>query len=383
MSQLSSAASSKQMKKCAGCGKEGAQLSCSACHSESYCSSSCQRTRWLAHKAECKQRQAIQTRINEKKQKAEGRGVGSSKSATVAPLSSDECRESYVIGACFHNQHKELQILLQQQSRLDISWADPDTGCTAVHASVQGGHDMCLSLIIQYGGADLAKMDNEGHAPIHKACNFGRIACLLILLDHGCDANLPNADGSGLFPVMFCTEMGHVKCLNLLLDRGANINQTNFVSQTAAHVASGADCLTCLKLLIARGADFNGKDACGNTPLDCARHYGARNCLELLLENKAIGKRAEDITPLSADKKVRDYLFLLCFALHCENLIRIYCAFETVCICLSCYNLSFLSYSSPLHRHISLKATIFPRHCGRTLSDATTRHATPAQQTRT
>ena len=68
-----------------------------------------------------------------------------------------------------------------------------------------------------------------------------------------------------------------------------------------------------LQLLIAGGANFNARDGAGRTPLDYARSYGHTDCVELLLENKALGKRAEDIPLPSEALKVRLRVISECF----------------------------------------------------------------------
>jgi ankyrin repeat protein len=210
--------------------------------------------------------------------------------------------EVHYYNASAQGQLEELEKVLEQGG-IDINWAHPDNGETAVYAAAEYGHDKCLSAIIRHGGADLSKMDKDGRAPIHQACDKGRIACLLLLLDNGVNANLIAGDGST--PALLCCGTGHVKCLALLLDCGADPSMTFRYGITLAHTACSTGQLKCLQLLIARGANFNSKDAAGNTPLDLARSCGHSDCVELLIENKAQGKRAEDIIPVAGALKVR------------------------------------------------------------------------------
>ena len=311
MSQLSSsvAATNQQKKSCAGCGKEeGAGLIlkiCSGCHSVSYCGSACQRAGWPGHKKVCKEIQTASIKG--------GSGVGSPLTAPLSP--SVERHQEAVYDACARGHHEELQIVLRQPG-LDINWVDPDNRSTAVHAAAQNGHDKCLSAIIRHGGADLSKGDKFGWAPIHTACGNGRIACLLILLDHDIDPNVRMADAST--PMMLCCIGGHVKCLALLLDRGADPDLACGEGRTPAHAACQASHLKCLQLLIARGANFNAVNQNG-TPLDYARRYGHANCVELLIENNAVGEYCvEDLPTLSEADKVRLLVVHEClFALTC------------------------------------------------------------------
>jgi serine/threonine-protein phosphatase 6 regulatory ankyrin repeat subunit C len=190
-----------------------------------------------------------------------------------------------VFNACREGQHDELLKALRQ-SGLDINWTHPVNGRTAAYAAAQNGHDKCLTAVIQHGGAE-SKMDKDGAAPIHVACNNGRIACLILLLDNGVDPNVATTNKLGLTPVVLCCLSGHVKCLALLLERGVDPDLADRGGLTPAHEACNEGQLKCLQLLIARGANFNAKDAAGRTPLDWAREKGRSECVKLLLENKA------------------------------------------------------------------------------------------------
>ena len=290
-------AACNQKKSCAGCGKKaGPDLilkSCSACQSVSYCSSGCQTAAWKEHRVVCNQLRA-----------SGGSGVGVMGSLPTAPLSStvERYTEADYFNACGAGRHEELQKVLEQRD-IDVNWAHPDNGQTAMYDAAMNGHDKCLAAIIRHGGADLSKMDKDGLAPIHVACLNGRIACLSLLLDNGIEANVRARDE--LTPALICSGAGHVKCLALLLDRGSDPGLAMRDGITSAHAACMHGQVKSLQLLIARGANFNAEDSSGQTPLDFARIYQHSDCVELLIENKAQGKRAEDIPPMPEALKVR------------------------------------------------------------------------------
>jgi hypothetical protein len=287
----------KPMKKCDGCGEECAKLKlCSACLSVSYCSAACQNTAWAGHKTACK---AEKIRLRIKK----GSGAEPDMGSRLVALK--RFTEGDLYNACLLGKHEELQKVLRQAG-LDVSWAHPNHGDTAVHTAAENGHDKCLSAVIQYGGADLAKLNTNGFAPIHKACTNGRIACLIILLDHGVDANTPClVNDVGFTPAILCCIAGHVKCLALLIDRGADVNLADGDGNTPTLYTCLNGQSKCLQLLISRGAGVNAKDIHGRTPLDFARQLSCPECIELLLEKNALGKRVEDIHTLSEAQKVR------------------------------------------------------------------------------
>jgi ankyrin repeat protein len=306
MSQLSSVAK-QPLKKCAGCGKDGANFKhCGGCLSVFYCSSACQSTSWAGHKAACKRIRLL--RIKEEKEK-EGSDAGDTGSKPQPHLQPQSLRYSDrdIAVACQDDQRGELQKILQQ-SGLDVNWANPADGATAAIVAASKGHGECLSMIIEYKGADLSKRSKKGEAPIHAACMTGRIACLLILLDHGIGVNVRTADAYSFTPIHLCCLVGHVKCLALLVDRKADPDLANSDGLTAAHGACVGNQLKCLQLLIARRANINQKDAAGKTPLDLARHNRQHEFVELLLENHAVGMRAEEIPTQSEAEKVRPHL---------------------------------------------------------------------------
>jgi ankyrin repeat protein len=327
MSQQSSVANKKSMMKCATCGKEGAEMRCGACHSEIYCSGACQKAHWSMHKMECKQTQA-RTKQLEKEGGEGGSGVGGSgvggvgvggsgvggsgvgrqgdlgQTAALSPFERHQCQVQVFNASCY--DHREELDRLLKQSGLDVNVTEPNLGFTAVHAAVEKGYDQCLSMLIGYGGADLAKVSKRGRAPIHLACNNGRIACLLLLLDSGVDPNVRTANEYRATPAQICSIVGHVKCLALLLDRGVDIHSQDKNGSTLIHEVCTKGHLKCVKLLISRGARINERDRDGLTPLDWARALDNSDCVQFLLEQNAVGSRRAAYMPvLTEDIKVQ------------------------------------------------------------------------------
>ena len=153
-SQPSVAKKQQQQKKkvCAGCGKEEAAglvvlKNCSGCHSVIYCSSDCQRAGWPGHKEDCK---LVQLSV----------GVGSAAPTSASSHSSSTARRYHswdAFNACVQNHYEELQKVLLQ-ARLDVNWAEPSGGATALHVAASQGHDKCLE-ILRDAGANLNASD--------------------------------------------------------------------------------------------------------------------------------------------------------------------------------------------------------------------------------
>ena len=301
----------EKKKACDGCGRDDVPLkNCAACGSVWYCGPACQKQGWPGHRAVCR---------GKKKEKERGSGfadMGSLLNALMPPPKPQTqpqpqpqpqpqryC-EGDVLNACLDGHHEELQKMLRQRG-LDVNWAHPEDGSTAASAAAHFGHDKCLTLLSQQRGADMSKAKKDGCAPIHTACQHGRYACIEILLaNNRGDANLHVASEIGSTPAMICTFNGHVKCLALLSDKGADLNLATRNGQTAAHVACQTGQFKCLQFLIRRGANINIKDTGGLTPLDFARAYKQRECIHLLVANGGVGRRIEDLPPMSDASKV-------------------------------------------------------------------------------
>jgi ankyrin repeat protein len=206
-------------------------------------------------------------------------------------------------------------------------------------------------------------------APIHTAITLGWIACLILLLDNGVDADLPTATDSGITPVALCCLAGHVKCLALLVDRGANPDLATKGGLTLIHTACANRQYKCLQLLIARGADLNAKDAGGWTPLDAAKRNGHQECVKLLLEKGAVGKSDVALLTKTETQKVpRCYSLFIHFP---ENFFVLYYLRDSL------YHLLFYC------RITTLNKRKYSRLHTRMPSGATIHHATRAQRTRT
>ena len=312
---MSSSSSKKQqeeeLKRCGCCGRDDLALkNCSGCGSVAYCDAKCQTADWPSHKTVCnrikKEKKAQQEKANEApKSSGSGSGLGDMGSilaALMPPPRPQRYDEVDVWNACFQDHHGEVEKMLRQLG-LDLNDADPDDGITAAFVSAAKGHAQCLRLLA-LNNADLTKRDKQGGAPIHVACQNGRLDCIDILFDNGIDANVRTADEYGNTPAIISSMNGHVKALAIVLNRGADPNLANNHGFTAVHRACQYGHLKCIFLLVSRSADLNKKDVDGHTPLDIARRYKQRECVNLLLANGAVGMRKEDLPPVSEDLKV-------------------------------------------------------------------------------
>jgi hypothetical protein len=299
MQQIKRQVEESEVPLCDFCQQPGLALkACAGCGCEKYCDSTCQKARWPHHKAECKAKRmerASEAKAKEAiKERGSGSGLRDMGSIMAAlnmpspPLQSQRYQEFEMYNASFYDHHKELQKMLHQPG-LDVDWAEPDTGATSTSVAAQQGNDKCLSLLISHG-ANMSKLNKNGRAPIHAACQEGRYACIEVLAEAGADLNLPMADDEiGFTPAMLCCVNGHVNCLALLDGRGADLSRINNMGQNTAHVASQTGQLKCLQLLGKRGVDLSKKDKVGYTPLDHARLCKQLECIDYLLSFGAAG----------------------------------------------------------------------------------------------
>jgi ankyrin repeat protein len=273
---------------------------CAGCGLVAYCCIACQTKAWSAHKIACKIKKKEKEAREKSKVAAPGSGLGdmgSIMAALMPPPPPKRYHEAEAYSACFLNNHEELQMMLLQTG-LDVDWAKPDDKWTAATIAAEKGHDNCLAQLIAKG-ANLLKLNKQGYATIHVACQSGRYTTVALLLDSGVDASLLAQNVLGNTPAIISSCIGHVKILALLLDRGSDPNLANKHGVTPAHIACEVGHVKCLLLLIKRDANINLRDSEGFTPLDYSRAYKQRDCEDLLLSNHAVGQNPENIPPMT------------------------------------------------------------------------------------
>lgn len=83
-------------------------------------------------------------------------------------------------------------------------------------------------------GASLHAKDFAGREPIHWAAQFARPDVIQVLLDHGCDVNVPDTNrhtplhwatgATGFIGICDMTDPRALDCVRLLVERGADVN---------------------------------------------------------------------------------------------------------------------------------------------------------------
>ncbi|XP_061827097.1 ankyrin repeat domain-containing protein 10b isoform X1 [Nerophis lumbriciformis] len=120
-----------------------------------------------------------------------------------------------------------------------------------------------------------------GWTPIHWAAHFGKLECVMRLVQVGCGVNTVTSKFAQT-PTHISAFGGHPECLLWLLQAGADINRQDYVGETPIHKAARAGSLECINALLVQGAKADVRNASGLTAADLAHAQGFRECAEVL-----------------------------------------------------------------------------------------------------
>ncbi|XP_061647815.1 ankyrin repeat domain-containing protein 10b isoform X4 [Phyllopteryx taeniolatus] len=141
---------------------------------------------------------------------------------------------------------------------------------------------LCSFLQTTANPADLNVEDTfYGWTPIHWAAHFGKLECVMHLVQVGCGVNVVTSKFAQT-PTHISAFGGHPQCLLWLLQAGADINRQDYVGETPIHKAARAGSLECINALLVQGAKAEVRNASGLTAADLAHAQGFQECAELL-----------------------------------------------------------------------------------------------------
>jgi len=118
--------------------------------------------------------------------------------------------------AAAHGKASQAQALLTSGAKADVG--SPATGDTALHLAAGHGHPDCLQVAINCG-ANLNVTNNDLDTPLHSACEYDKIECVLVLLG---SANFAAQNKSGKTPLHTAAEAGSIPICQALLKAGAD-----------------------------------------------------------------------------------------------------------------------------------------------------------------
>ncbi|KAG7259039.1 hypothetical protein CRUP_009965 [Coryphaenoides rupestris] len=114
---------------------------------------------------------------------------------------------------------------------------------------------LCSLLRCAASPADLAAEDSfYGWTPIHWAAHFGKLECVMRLVQVGCGVNAVTSRFAQT-PTHIAAFGGHPDCLLWLLQTGADIKRQDYVGEAPIHKAARAGSLECVRALLMQGAE--------------------------------------------------------------------------------------------------------------------------------
>ena len=176
-----------------------------------------------------------------------------------------------------------------------------------------------MAKLLLDNGADMSKCDGGPDRLLDYACRMGLEKLLEVLIDHGApvdgdEAVLARTQSRGWetpAPLYRACSFGHLNVVKVLLTHGANANlpSASNYGRTALHVACEGERLQIAQMLINHGANVRAKDHQGTTPmLHAVRinklrlvEFLASHTMSCLLAGVAVGRFFEEQI---AEKKV-------------------------------------------------------------------------------
>ncbi|XP_034418440.1 ankyrin repeat domain-containing protein 10b isoform X2 [Cyclopterus lumpus] len=141
---------------------------------------------------------------------------------------------------------------------------------------------LCSLLQCSSSPADLTVEDTfYGWTPIHWAAHFGKLECVMRLVQVGSSVNAVTSRFAQT-PIHIAAFGGHPECLLWLLQAGAVINRQDYVGESPIHKAARAGSLECINALLIQGAKADMRNASGLTAADLAHAQGFQECAEIL-----------------------------------------------------------------------------------------------------
>lgn len=120
-----------------------------------------------------------------------------------------------------------------------------------------------------------------GWTPLHWASHFGKLECMMRLVQVGCGVNSQTSRFAQT-PTHIAAFGGHADCLLWLLQAGADINRQDYVGESPIHKAARAGSMDCITALLMQGAKADLRNGSGLTAADLAHAQGFMECAQLL-----------------------------------------------------------------------------------------------------
>ena len=177
-----------------------------------------------------------------------------------------------LISACRRGDIQYVREILQIHRNFKGSdWlsAQDDTGETALHRAVEGGHLEIIHLLIK-AGCKVDVVNKVGETVLHRAVEGGHLEIVHLLIKAGCNVDAVNVYG---MTALMIASIYKIEIVKLLISAGCNVNIVNKVDETALHIAVEGGHLEIIHLLIKAGCNVDAVNVYGMTALMIASIY--------------------------------------------------------------------------------------------------------------
>lgn len=168
-----------------------------------------------------------------------------------------------------------------------------DQGKTSLYAAISGHQRDIVYYLVEKG----ADVNNCGSfqctvSPIQQAVQWGNLAIVEFLLDHGASLVHPHVDNpsktamAGVLPLVYlATSRNHFSIVKTLLEHEADPNEQSCPAKSALAIACHNRNRPLFDLLLQHAADVNGKDDSFRNPLAAACDVGDEEMANILLDH--------------------------------------------------------------------------------------------------
>jgi len=158
----------------------------------------------------------------------------------------------------------------------------PSLSAGKLHDLVENGNSKQVEEFLKtHAKASINTTDNDGRAPLHRACATGNLSTVKLLLENSANANILNKNGETPLWIMSRYDC-YLPTIMLLLKYGANPNIPSH-NMTPFYVACFMSNLPTAKLLLKNCADANLTINNGESPLGQICYYWSINKRKELL----------------------------------------------------------------------------------------------------
>ncbi|KAK6173936.1 hypothetical protein SNE40_017302 [Patella caerulea] len=151
-----------------------------------------------------------------------------------------------------------------------------------LHKACRDGDQEKVTALLLAGQHDLYEEDGYyGWTPTHWASYFGKLSCLMKLLEHGCSCDAATVRFNQT-PLHIAALGGNGHCLKWLIHCGASISRQDYLGDTPIHKAARAGSMECISLLVSQNAAIDMKNYNGHTACEVATNSNHIHCGEYL-----------------------------------------------------------------------------------------------------